>query len=430
MAFCSNCGNKLIDGAKFCDKCGTAVNSEKNEIKCKHDYICKKCGANLALQKDFFPIDWEYYECYGCGEILYNVKYICISCGATLNIQKGFHPQKEMHICASCGEKNYGYDIHGGDRFEGIYWYCDKCNALLNKQKGFNDRFDFWFCSECGYKNEISENNIISDEEQHLKENAKETNTKETERKTVYQGAIHKCPSCGEQLNSFSVSCPYCGYEFRELKNSKIIEQFSQKINACSNDSQIINIIRTCPIPNSKEDLFEFLIIAKSNILLCDKNGDGILSYDEMELLNAWLVKIEQCHEKSQLTLNGTSDLQLFENKYRETLETLNKIKEEDKKNKKERNNEIKSNKIRDDFKKEKKAKIAGICGLIFSVFFTLIAFAGEHSDSGFIGILMFTCFILFFLIGNQIVKIRIEKIYFAPLIIGFCLVVPFFSLF
>ena len=26
MAFCSNCGNELKDGAKFCPKCGTRIN--------------------------------------------------------------------------------------------------------------------------------------------------------------------------------------------------------------------------------------------------------------------------------------------------------------------------------------------------------------------------------------------------------------------
>ncbi len=31
MAFCSNCGNKLREGAKFCPKCGTAVNAHQEQ---------------------------------------------------------------------------------------------------------------------------------------------------------------------------------------------------------------------------------------------------------------------------------------------------------------------------------------------------------------------------------------------------------------
>ena len=35
------------------------------------------------------------------------------------------------------------------------------------------------------------------------------------ERKTFYDGEIHKCPNCGEVINSFIISCPSCGYELR-----------------------------------------------------------------------------------------------------------------------------------------------------------------------------------------------------------------------
>ena len=34
MAFCINCGQELIDGAKFCANCGAKVNGD-NEIKAK-----------------------------------------------------------------------------------------------------------------------------------------------------------------------------------------------------------------------------------------------------------------------------------------------------------------------------------------------------------------------------------------------------------
>lgn len=30
IVFCQKCGNEIKDGAKFCDKCGTAVNYEQN----------------------------------------------------------------------------------------------------------------------------------------------------------------------------------------------------------------------------------------------------------------------------------------------------------------------------------------------------------------------------------------------------------------
>lgn len=126
-------------------------------------YKCKKCGADLMLQKGFKGLDWEYFECYGCGEIFYNCEYFCQKCNAILNHQKGFHPQNDMHKCTVCGEKIFAKDIYSGEKFEDTYWYCDKCNALLNKQRGFNDKIGFWHCSECGFKNDISEDSIIKD---------------------------------------------------------------------------------------------------------------------------------------------------------------------------------------------------------------------------------------------------------------------------
>ena len=33
MAYCGNCGNKLVDGAKFCPKCGTPTNGEVDAPK-------------------------------------------------------------------------------------------------------------------------------------------------------------------------------------------------------------------------------------------------------------------------------------------------------------------------------------------------------------------------------------------------------------
>lgn len=35
MPFCSNCGQQINDGAKFCPSCGTAVSNEKQTIKGK-----------------------------------------------------------------------------------------------------------------------------------------------------------------------------------------------------------------------------------------------------------------------------------------------------------------------------------------------------------------------------------------------------------
>lgn len=66
MGFCVNCGNKLNDSAKFCDKCGTQVNvetSKKTEKETNKKVI--KCPA--------------------CGELIPSYTVLCPSCGYEIN---------------------------------------------------------------------------------------------------------------------------------------------------------------------------------------------------------------------------------------------------------------------------------------------------------------------------------------------------------
>lgn len=373
MPFCSNCGKKINDRAKFCDGCGCKVPEQEEDKN-----VC-----------------------------------ICVKCGSFLNNQKGFHPQKEMHKCTICGEKNYGDDIYSGDKFKDTYWYCDKCNALLNKQKGFDDRLNIWPCSECGYKNVISEDNIINSEDEKKSFKKEKNNT--NERKILYDGEIHKCPSCGKVLNSLVAICPNCGFEIRNSKCSYAIEEFSKKINSYTNTNQIVNLIRTFPVPNNKEDLYEFMLIAKTNLKNYDQNGDGILSEIEKETISAWQTKFEQCYDKAKVLFSNLSDFELFERTKKEISLILDEIKFE-----------TKSDILKRDFKKAKIAKIASIIGMIFSPLWLLLAIANEKIGALLIGILMVLCFISVFLIGNQTIKLRIKKLYILPLVIGHILFVPY----
>lgn len=43
-------------------------------------------------------------------------------------------------------------------------WYCDSCGAFLNSQPGFTVSSGTWTCEECGYENDVTEDNIIDDD--------------------------------------------------------------------------------------------------------------------------------------------------------------------------------------------------------------------------------------------------------------------------
>ena len=116
--------------------------------------------------------------------------------------------------------------------------------------------------------------------------------TNNTQRKTVYEGEIHKCPNCGETIDSFTPKCPSCGFEFRGVKPVSSVQELSIRLANIDQqrrfnnrrksvfnsrepdeiDKQKIDLISTFPIPNTKEDLYEFIILAASNI---DKDAYG-----------------------------------------------------------------------------------------------------------------------------------------------------------
>lgn len=144
------------------------------------------------------------------------------------------------------------------------------------------------FCSNCG---------------QEFEKNAKFCNgcgkpyndvyvSNQEKRKIMYDGEIHKCPQCGEVLESFVTICPACGYEIRGSSTTSAIKEFTNKLNNVTTEYQKINIIRSFPIPNNKEDIFEFMILASSNID----------DHTNKDVFNAWVVKFEQCYQKAKLS--------------------------------------------------------------------------------------------------------------------------------
>ena len=55
-------------------------------------------------------------------------------------------------------------------------------------------------------------------------------NSENEQRDTVFDGELHKCPSCGERLDSFVTVCPACGYELRDVKRNSSVENLAKKI--------------------------------------------------------------------------------------------------------------------------------------------------------------------------------------------------------
>lgn len=201
--------------------------------------------------------------------------------------------------------------------------YCSSCGAALNNGSKF--------CHECGA--------AVSTEK-----------TKTSKRETVYEGNLHKCPSCGEIIKSFETNCPACGHEFRETKASGVVKEFERKLEeiektrphntpkrkrsanseteVSATDQKIITLIRNFPIPNTKEDLLEFLVLAASNINLkrYDEYDSNAITSTEKAVSDAWKAKFDQAYEKAKLSFGREPEFkriqELYANKQKEIVHT------------------------------------------------------------------------------------------------------------
>ena len=192
--------------------------------------------------------------------------------------------------------------------------------GALNKSSGESKKISF--CPYCGTRLDVGARfckncGELVDKTPERSQSKPEIPTcgNPTDRKTIYEGYIHKCPSCGEPLDAFVAVCPACGYELRGTQSVNSIKSFSVKIEQAVSDEQKVSLIRSFPIPNTKEDIFEFMILTSTNI-----RGE-----QRKKIFDAWLVKFEQSYQKAQLVIKNPSDIAHIKTIYEKTYKQVNK---------------------------------------------------------------------------------------------------------
>ena len=222
----------------------------------------------------------------------------------------------------------------------------------------------FMFCSKCGEKLVVGSkfcnfcgtptNNADPKKEEKINEEPRVEYNDEpiTERQTVYEGNVHKCPNCGEVLNAFTANCPACGHELRGTKATSAVRELAAKLEAIESkreavkhnalkslyfgqsltktDEQKISLIRSFSIPNTKEDLYEFLILSESNIDidLYDENGNQFKKNDARRAVSdAWKAKFEQAYQKAKILFAGDPRLTEIQALYDATHQSIKKAK-------------------------------------------------------------------------------------------------------
>lgn len=195
--------------------------------------------------------------------------------------------------------------------------YCSKCGKQMKDGA--------IFCSSCGTR-------MASSREE-----------REGKRAEQYDGEIHKCPSCGQTLDSLEVICPSCGYELRGAEAVGSLKELSNQLQQIrmqpdkglrqtlierlgrvptDADDRAAALIKAYPIPNTKEDLIEFIITSAANInpdTFNDFKRSNVSSSD-IAMSNAWLSKLEQAYQKASITLNGDEAFERIEAIYSTTM--------------------------------------------------------------------------------------------------------------
>ncbi len=165
----------------------------------------------------------------------------------------------------------------------------------------------------------------------------------------------YTCIHCGAKYKAFTCLCSHCGQEQIGIVRSKAIKEFTEKLQeldalkakkgfgALINRSKIKNIdeqkvelIKTYIIPNSKEDVLEFMVLASSNIdvslLMANNESElGLKKNDfikQKAYVNAWYTKREQVYSKAKISFGNDEDFIVIQRIYDEKEDQIKLIRD------------------------------------------------------------------------------------------------------
>lgn len=104
-------------------------------------------------------------------------------------------------------------------------------------------------------------------------------------------GKMRKCPACGAMLKSFSGVCPECGYEITGVSAASSLQTFYKDIKKADYHEKD-SLIKSLPVPNTNEELFEVMNMAVS----CATSRENT---------EAWISKAGQVYQKITLTCDN-----------------------------------------------------------------------------------------------------------------------------
>ncbi len=173
------------------------------------------------------------------------------------------------------------------------------------------------------------------------------------------QEKILKCPSCHSPISRVDAICPYCGAPISDREASASVQRFAQQLYEIEKEAEKkdsydpfgqkmlleqgfgsksfnrkISLISSFPIPNTIEEITEFVILSANSIdVRRGKNsfGNRLLGnpgtsyYAEIKLANTWINKLNQAYEKAKLSFGSDPMFPRIEKIYTEKMKELNR---------------------------------------------------------------------------------------------------------
>ena len=217
--------------------------------------------------------------------------------------------------------------------------FCSNCGTKLNEGARF--------CHGCG-----AAVGAVDPQPQVQTPQSAMPEKNRTERQQEYVGKILKCPNCGGVITETTAVCPECGMQitgkvallsvqsFKEQlmtiennRKNKTLGVFS--LSADSVDMKKLTLIRNFPIPNTIDDIIEFMLLAMANIdvklskkTAMNKYHDSFSSVESAYTIgrtisNAWVSKMEQCYKKAEITFPNEPAFQKIKRMYLEKMKEL-----------------------------------------------------------------------------------------------------------
>lgn len=178
-----------------------------------------------------------------------------------------------------------------------------------------------------------------------------------------FEGEIRKCPNCGAVLESFQAVCPSCGFELRgNLKVASSVQKLMDKIaelesereeegglagfssqflsmSANKTDTSIANVIKAFPVPNTVEEILEFMMLAVTNMdpsafSATLKFGEFSTTRDlksKRTIAEAWQTKMEQMYKKAAMTFASSPKFQEIKTMYDNKMAEINAVSKKNK---------------------------------------------------------------------------------------------------